>query len=226
MHRNQDGKILGYAIVLTALITASIMGLSMYFSSSTIHDLLTENHELNQAIRNLTDEQQIGYATLQSTTRNEFGELECVVRFVQTAPGSPKEIVSEQLFTVLGDVVHFDALIVKFSDSYVKDGKGRALYLWRRIYGEHTPPSSGYDIEIPGSAPERYYDITKALKVKDRDIFWEAIWDLANDPQKLGSLGITAVYGDAIYFKVAADKLYRFKISPQGQLYAEVVDAR
>lgn len=226
MHYKQDGKILTYAIVLTALITASILSLSMYFSSSTIHDLLTENHALNKAIRNLTDEQQIGYATLQSSTRNEFGEPESVVRFVQTAPGDPREIVSEQLFTVAGDIVHFDALIVKFSDRYVKDGKGRALYLWRRVYSEHTPPSSGEAIELPGSGPERYYEITKTLKIKDRDIFWEAIWDLANDPQQLSQYGITAVYGEAIYFKLAADKLYRFKISPQGQLHAEVVDVR
>ena len=226
MHYRKDGKIFTYAIALTALITASILGLSMYFSSSTIHDLLTENHALNKAIRNLTDEQQIGYATLQSSSRNELGELESVVRFVQTAHGEPREIVSEQLFTVQGDIIHFDALIVKFSDSYVQDGKGRSLYLWRRVYGEHTTPASGESIEIPGSSPERYYEITKALKIKDRDIFWEAIWNLANTPQQLSEYGITAVYGEAIYFKLAADSLYRFKISAQGQLYAEVVDVR
>lgn len=226
MHCNKDGKILGYAIALTALITASILGISMYLSSSTIHELLTENHELNKAIRNLTDEQQIGYATLQSSTRNAHGEIESVVRFVQTAPGHPKQIVSEQLFTVPGEIVHFDALLIKFNDEYVKDGKGRALYLWRRVYGEFDAPADGTTIEVPGSAPERYYDITKTLKINDRDVFWEAVWELANDPQQLSSYGITAVYGEAIYFKLAPDKLYHFKISPQGQIYAEVVDAR
>ncbi|NQY32599.1 MAG: hypothetical protein HRT56_05450 [Coraliomargarita sp.] len=225
MARN-SGKILGYAIAFTAIVTAAILGLSFYLSGSTIHELLTENHKLSKAIRHLSYEEQIGYATLQRRERNESGELVSTVRFVQTASGDSNQIVSEQLFEVVGEVVHFDALIVKFTEDYVKDGKERALYLWRRVYGEHRAPADGESIEIPGSAPERYYNITKALRVRNRDIFWEAIWDLANDPGKLSEYGIAAVFGDAVYLKLESDKLYRFKISATGQIYPEVVDIR
>lgn len=218
------GKILSKVAWVAAVVTAAILGLSFYFSSSTIHNLLTENHELSEAIRNLTEEQQIGFATLISQTRDAQGQVESLVRFVQTAPGKPQEIIHEQLFVVSGDVIHFDALIVKFSDTYVKDGKGRALYLWRRIYGEEEAPSQGNAIETPGSSPERYREISRTLRLRDQKVFWEAIWDLANHPQQLSQYGITAVFGNAIYTRMLKDNVYLFKISPTGQIYPEVLD--
>ena len=138
MANKRSGKVIGPLLALAALLTAGILGVSFYHSTASINRLLTENHQLNQAVRNLTQETQIGYALLQSQERDQLGEVVSVVRLVQTAAGNPKEIVSEQLFTVRGDIVHFDALIVKFTDEYVKDGTERALYLWRRLYDEHT----------------------------------------------------------------------------------------
>lgn len=211
-------------IGLTALATAAILGLSFYFSSSSIHSLLTENHELNKAITNLTKEEQIGYATVISQEKNTLGQVATVLKFVQTAAGNPKEIVDEKVYVIAGDVVHFDALIVKFTDAYVKQGKERALYLWRRIYGEQTAPDQGEAIAVPDSAPERYYAITKSLKMNDRSVFWEAIWSLGNDPQRLSEYGITAVFGNAIYTKVEPGKVYLFKIGATGQIYPEVMD--
>ena len=211
-------------MTLAALVTAGILGMSFYHSTASIHELLTENHQLNKAVRNLTQEEQIGYALLQSQSHNELGELESVVRFVQTAADNPKAVVSEQLFTVRGDIIHFDALIVKFTNEYVKDGSKRALYLWRRIYGETTTPANGSAIEIPGTAPERYYTITESLHLKNRDIFWEAIWDLANDTTRLNDYGVEAVFGNAIYTRMEPGKVYLFKISSTGQIYPEIVD--
>jgi len=224
MSNRRAGKIMGYLVGLSALAVAAVLGLSFYFSTSSIHSLLTENHELNKAITNLTKEEQIGFATVISQEKNALGQVTTVLKFVQTAAGNPKEIVEEQVFVIEGNVVHFDALVVKFSDAYVREGKERALYLWRRIYGEQTPPEQGEAIALPGSAPERYYAITKSLKVTDRDVFWEAIWSLANEPQRLSEYGITAVFGNAIYTKVEPNKVYLFKIGATGQIYPEVMD--
>jgi hypothetical protein len=224
MVKRSNGRWIGTLMALAALVTAGILGMSFYHSTASIHELLTENHQLNKAVRNLTHEEQIGYATLQSQSHNALGELESVVRFVQTAADNPKAVVSEQLFTVRGDIIHFDALIVKFTNEYVKDGSERALYLWRRIYGETTTPADGDAIEIPGTAPERYYTITESLHLKNRDIFWEAIWDLANDTNRLNDYGVQAVFGNAIYTRMVPGKVTLFKISATGQIYPETVD--
>jgi hypothetical protein len=223
MQSVKQGKIVSTLVICAALVTAATLGLSFYFSSSTIHSLLTENHELNKAIRNLTAEEQIGYATLLSQSTDALGHKTSMVRFVQTAPGHPDQIVSEQIFPIEGDVVHFDALIVKFSDDYVKDGKGRALYLWRRIYGENTAPANGESIQNPGEAPERYRAITDSLRLKNQPVFWESIWKLANDPERLSQYGVTAVFGNAIYTKMEKGRVYVFKINAHGQIYPDPV---
>ena len=212
------------SILLTALLTAGILGFAFYHSTASIHELLTENKRLSKAIHNLTREEQIGYAVLESQIRDEFGNLISNVRFVQTAPGDPQTIVSEQQFKLQGDVIHFDALIVKFTDEFVKDGKERALYLWRRIYGEYTAPADGQIINSMGLHPKRYESITKSLGLKNRYIFWGAIWTLTHDTKRLEKYGVTAVYGNAIYTLMQPGKVYLFKINSSGQIYPEVVN--
>lgn len=223
-NNSRSGRVIVNLVILAAITTGAILGVAFYFSSSSIHSLLTENHKLNKAIRNLTKEEQIGFATLKSRSTNALGQVESLIRFVQTAQGKPDEIISEELFVIKGEVIHFDALIVKFSDDYVKDGKGRALYLWRRIYGESNAPIDGELIQAPGQAPERYSAITQSLRLKNQPVFWDAIWDLANDPERLSKYGVTAVFGNAIYMKMEPNKVYIFKISPIGQIYPDVLN--
>ena len=71
--------------------------------------------------------------------------------------------------------------------------EARSLYLWRRIYGEHQSPSDGCDIETPGTRPERYAGLLRDLKLPEQQLFWEAIWNLANDPEALRDQGIKAI---------------------------------
>ena len=210
---------------LAVLTIAGILGVAFYYSTASIHQLLTENYRLNKAIHNLTREQQIGYAVLESQTHDPSGRIVNTVRFVQTDPNNPKVVVSEQLFTLSSNIVYFDALIVKFTNDFVKDGRERALYLWRRIYGEKTPPIKGQSIENPGTFPERYDSITRSLNFKNRYVFWNAIWDLANDTELLSDFGITAVFGNAVYIRPMPGKVYLFKISPTGQIYPETINA-
>lgn len=217
-------KFIGPLIALVALMTAGIFGVSFYLSSSTIHDILTENHALNKAIRNLTEETQIGFATVLNQETDALGQVSTTIKFVQTAAENPREIVDEQIFQIEGAVVHFDALVVKFSDESVRTGKEKALFLWRRIYGEHTPPEKGAAINQPGTAPERYHGITRTLKLRERSVFWDAIWALANDPHQLSAYGVTAVFGNAVYTRVEPGKVYLFKIGATGQIYPEVLD--
>jgi hypothetical protein len=79
------------------------------------------------------------------------------------------------------------------------DGKERAMYLWRRVYGEKMNPSDGYPIEIENEEPKRYSDILEKLSLDERKQFWAQIWELSNDPDRLKKQGIQAVYGNVIY---------------------------
>ena len=212
----------GFFVIILAAIG---FGGWKYFSHSpykeavmTIHKLLTENTELKQAITNLTEEDQIGYAKIISQEEKD-GTLYTTIKFVETARNDNLKKILEKEYTIEGDIVHFDALIVKFGNKMVTDGKAKALYLWRRIYGEKMAPEDGYAIEEPGTEPQRYKNLLEALPVEHCKLFWTNIWDLANDPNKLRDYGIDAIYGDVLYFKMKKGLVYTFKITPTGNFY-------
>jgi hypothetical protein len=215
--------------IFLILIAAMSYGILTVISRSpykaaviTIHELLTENKELKQAITNLTEEDQIGYAKIISQQQKE-GVLYSTIKFVETARNDNLKNILEKEYTIEGDIIHFDALIVKFGNKMVTDGSEKALYLWRRIYGEKLAPENGFLIEEPGSEPQRYKDLLEALPAEHCKLFWTNIWDLANDPRKLDQYGIDAIYGNDLYFKMIPGLVYIFKITPTGQFYRVTV---
>lgn len=215
-------KIFSYGLLCLFLVGFLFLARGIYYGAMTIERLLAENRHLKEAITNLTQEDQIGYAKVVSQETKD-GKLLTVIRFVETARDNKLEKILEKEYTLEGDVIHFDALIVKFGDEMVMDGKQRSLYLWRRVYGEKTPPEDGLPIEEPGTEPARYKDFLRVLPAKQRELFWSSMWDLANDPDKLKKYGITAIYGNAVYSKLTKGLIYVFKISSAGQVYPEIV---
>jgi hypothetical protein len=215
-------KVAFYIGALVCLVVIAYFGHGWFYGAATIRELLTENKQLKQVITNLTLEDQIGYAKVISQ-ENRDGKLFTNIRFVETARDDKLKKVLEKNYTIEGDIVHFDALIVKFGDKMVMDGRERALYLWRRVYGENTAPENGLPIEEPSKEPQRYKDLLKLLPAKESNLFWTNVWELANNPDKLREYDIKAVYGSVVYSKMRKGLIYIFKISPTGQLYPETV---
>lgn len=218
-------SVLSGGVVLVALGAAAFFGRGFFRGAMTIHDLLTENQQLKGAITNLTAEDQIGYAKVISQRTETEGRLLTTLRFVETSREDKTQTILQKEYTIEGDVIHFDALIVKFTDQMVMDGKARALYIWRRVYGEKMAPEEGLPIETMGSEPKRYADLLKLLPADQRDLFWSHIWDLAHDPEALAQYGIKAIYGNVIYSQLREGLIYVFKIGPTGHLYVEDVPA-
>jgi len=211
-----------FYIVLCLCLVAGVFIMRSYYSGTvTMRELLTENKHLKQAITNLTTEEQIGYAKVISQQMND-GKLFTTIRFVETSRDDNLKKILEKDYTIEGDIVYFDALVVKFSDKMVMDGKQKSLYLWRRVYSEKMAPEAGLSIEEAGTEPHRYKDILKMLPVKHRDVFWSGIWELANDPDKLAEYGVRAIYGNVLYSQLRKGFVYVFKITPAGQVYPEV----
>ncbi len=214
------GKVLLIVLVIVVAITAAVCFKLFWSAGRTLFDLLNENRKLRQAVANLTAESQIGYAKV-LTQEMRDGRLVTRVRFVETQRDEPRRIVLEKEYDIEGDVVHFDALIVKFAPQYVSDGRSRALYLWRRVYGEKMKPEDGFLIETPGSELRRYSAISSALSTRDRALFWTEIWKLSNDPLRLHDAGISAVYGNDVYQQLKPGLIYLFRIGNNGQFYLE-----
>ena len=220
--KHKRGRPLFYIVVGVCLAVLAYLSPGLYRGKMNVHRLLADNKRLKQAITNLMGEEQIGYAKVVSQL-TEDGRLLTTMRFVETARDDKLRKILEKEYTIEGDIIHFDALIVKFGDKMVMDGKTRALYLWRRVYGEKMPPEAGFPIEEPGTEPQRYSSLFEALPIEQKQLFWSNIWDLANDPEKLKQYDIEAIYGNVVYSRLRPGLIYVFKISPTGQVYPEVI---
>lgn len=221
---NKRGGIIISLLIIGAL-ALSLYGnreIVSYFLSRPAYELINENQELKKAISNLTQESQIGYAKVISQVVRD-GRMFTRLRFVETDRHDPYKKILEKEYEIEGSVVHFDAIVIKFFNQMVMDGKERSLYLWRRVYGERMNPQNGFSIEKKGKEPERYADIFKKLSIDTRDKFWEKLWSLSDNPDQLREQGIKAIFGNVVYKRLRPNLIYVFKINNSGELYPETV---
>lgn len=217
-------KISSILIVITIFAVIVVLGLIIWkhHYNKNIEQLLKENKELQSAITNLKTERQIGYAKVISQT-NSNGKIITKLKFVETDRKDMLKRVLEKEYEIEGDIIYFDALIIRFDEQLVMDGKEKAMYLWRRVYSDKMRPEDGFAIEMKGEEPKRYADICSKLNLRDKELFWKEIWKLADDKESLADYGISAIYGNVIYRKVQPGLVYVFKISSMGSLYPEVI---
>jgi hypothetical protein len=214
-------KVIGILFGVPLAVCAVYLSLGVYHAGIGLHELLSENANLKQAITNITDDGKIGLAKIIKQETID-GKLYSTIRFVETARDDELKRIIEKEYTIEGDVIHFDAIIIKFGNQMVLDGKEKSMYLWRRIYSETMAPADGLAIETEGAEPIRYADILAKLPTEYREMFWTNIWKLANDPQMLRDYDIEAVYGSDTYFQLRPGLIYSFVITPTGQIYPEV----
>jgi hypothetical protein len=208
--------------VVALLVAAGIgfVGYTVFRTSETIHDLLAEKEALKQAITNLTAEEAVGYAKVLKQEERD-GRLYTRFLFVMTEPKDETKRILEKEFEVEGDVVFFDALIVKFDKKVVMDGREKALFLWRRVYSDKMTPESGFAVEVPGGEPARYAPLCARLSIAERATFWSEIWKLSDDPERLAKSGVRAIYGNVVYKQMRPGLIYRFKIDASGAFFPE-----
>ena len=209
-------------LVLLAVVGAGGFFWFNFTTDRTIEELLVENADLKAAINNLSQEDKIGYAKVLSQETRE-GQLFTKILFVEADPEDFTKQILRKEYEIQGDVVHFDTLIITFGSELVMDGKERAMYLWRRIYGEKQTPEEGFPIETAGQPSPRYAQLCEKLSIEDRQLFWDEIWQLSNNPKRLEKLGIKAVYGNAVYRQLKPGLIYIFKVSSTGSLYPEII---
>ena len=84
------------------LVIVAYLGRGFYYRAITIHELLTENKHLKQAITNLTYEDQIGYAKVIAQEPND-GKILTTIKFIETARDNKLKTVLEKEYTIEGD---------------------------------------------------------------------------------------------------------------------------
>lgn len=144
------------------------------------------------------------------------GQLLTRFSFVETDDeGQPLEKPRE--FTIEGDVVHVDALVISFEDEYVEKGdplKGTALCLFRRIHGDEQKPSDAFPLDPVRTRPVAYSRGGQPSEFEKK--LWEDFWEYANNPKKAEDAGVRTAQGKVSYTKLRPMMRYRLMLRSTG----------
>jgi hypothetical protein len=148
---------------------------------------------------------------------NDQGKLETAIRFTETdANGKP--ISASRDFTLPGNEVYIDTLVIKFDDDFVQKSdplKGHALMLFRRIFSSTMRAEDGFVIDLQGRVPGPY---SAAAPSPFEQELWTRFWELANDEHLAQQHGVRAIHGDAPYMRVEPGRVYEILLRSTGEV--------
>jgi len=146
------------------------------------------------------------------------GDLKTEFSFVELgADGEP--IDKPRVFSIEGDVVYFDAWVVKFGDEFVEAGdplRAASVCLFRRIFGEAQQPRDGFVLDAEGAQPAAYR-AGKETSDFEREV-WARFWDYANNPETAKEAGVRAAHGEAPSIKLRPGNRYKVQLRASGGL--------
>lgn len=132
---------------------------------------------------------------------------------------SDAPIGEKRTFTIDGDVLYIDTLVIKFEDNFVEQGdvlKGSALCLFNRLFGEKQKPEEGFRIDAEGETPKPYKLDSPDTTAFEKEL-WGNFWKLAQDPDFAKKMGVRAAHGTAPSMKLQEGSTYKLEMRNTGE---------
>jgi hypothetical protein len=145
------------------------------------------------------------------------GQTRLDLTFIQYQPGSETPAFRKD-FTLPGDEVYIDGLVIQFERPYVEaaDGlRGKSLLLFRRAFGDRQQPVDGVPLfEAKGEIPLTYQVDQQPSDFEQK--LWAEFWTLANDPARAKERGVRVAQGEAPHVRVVAGQVYKVTLRSSG----------
>jgi hypothetical protein len=186
--------------------------------SATILKLEQENQRLETYLKILKRIDRRARVEVLRQAKDQQGNLQTTIRFTEV-DDSGKPINTSREFTLPGQEVYFDTLVIKFDDHFVEQGdpiKGAALMVFRRIFSSTMRAEDGFVIDKDGQVPEVYAERHAASEF-EKDL-WRRFWDLANDEKLAKERGVRAIHGVAPYMLVEPGRVYEICLRSTGEV--------
>jgi hypothetical protein len=176
------------------------------------------NDELQLIVQRLSAERRVAQLLVTDQVPDASGRLKTTLRFVESdRRGDP---LPARQFVIDGQVVHIDALVVKFDGTYVQQNdalRGRSIALFTRIYGEDQAPLNASPIDEPGQIPEIYRGASPRVSSFENQL-WSDFWRLADDESYRASMGVRVAEGEGVWRPLQPGYLYDITLENNGGL--------
>jgi hypothetical protein len=148
----------------------------------------------------------------------EDGKITNLVEFVELNPeGHP--LGKPRRFTLTGNMIYIDGLVVKFEDKYVETNdvdRSMALFVFKRIFTDMQNPKDGFPLDQVGSQPLTYERGGQPSELAKK--IWSDFWSIANDETQARELGIRAAHGLAVSIQPKKGMSYRLELRANGDI--------
>jgi hypothetical protein len=209
---------------LLSLTTVLIIGivLVLYYREHTATERQTaelenENRQLTQVVDRLTDEHRVADMLVTGQTVVN-GIPQTTLLFEEYAKN--RSTLPPKIFTIQGDQVHVDAMVIKFDRDFVKQNdplRGHSIALFTKIYGNHQSPDQGSVIDTPGKIPGYYQGIDPRVGQFELGL-WNDFWKLARDADYRSKMGVRVSNGQSVWWPCEMNQLYTLTIESDGGL--------
>lgn len=189
-----------------------------------IDELEEDLDRVQTAIRLLKLRKRLARIEVVEQPTNEAGDLVSKIRFYEIGEEG-QQLTEPAEFTIDGDRVYVEYLVVKFDDKYIEQAdleRGTAICLFERIFGENQEPGQGFVIDQVGSRPNSYARGSETSEFEQQ--IWDDFWTIANNRTKAAELGIRASHAQAPSVRVEPGATYELDLRSTGEFSLERVD--
>lgn len=199
---------------LKILIPAGILLVGAFY----IINIFRENQILKEIIERLAADSRVAEVIvtdvkLDPKTKKSYTTIKFLEYDTKLNPLEPK------YFTFSGNVIQFQAMVIRFDDFYVKKGhslKGKSAYLFLKAFILTDKGAETFDITKVNEIPSGY-QVEGAKNNFERGL-WRGGWEYALNSVRAGRLGVKNAQIEAPGTRFIPGLIYTVKIEHDGGL--------
>lgn len=186
--------------------------------AAQLRELEEQRQTLQRVVERLCAERRVADIYVLAQQRDAGGHVRSTdLRFVEISGNG--ELISDRWFTVPGETIYFDGLVIKFNDDRIQHGdelRGHSIVLFQRVFSAEQAPVSGYPLDQPGEVPVAYR-LSSAPNTFEQQL-WTDFWALAKSPDDARQRGVRVAQGEAVYAPLRTGEHWQLSLEADGGL--------
>ncbi len=218
-------SVIGAGLALGALffVWGGYHALEIRRLSTQVTQLQRDRERLIEYARRLSASRRVAQADVVDQVNDAHGRLVSAILWHEIEPDGA---VSEpQAVEVLGDLVYFEAAVIKFAHEHVGEGdaqRGESLAVFRRIFGEHQPAASAQELNHGLAARLQRGDSAEDFDTR----LWGLFWQMMEDPALAEEYGVRVAQCEAPAVRVKAGQVWEVSLDAAGGLNLRLIRER
>lgn len=200
------------------LIGLGLLAWVLYIAYGYISRTLHENALLKKVVARLEADSRIAEVLVTAVQFDEKSQkTSTTIKFLEY--GSNDQPLEPRYFTFTGNIIQFQALVIRFDDHLIRRGdalKGKSAYLFWKVFVLDGKNTQEFPITEANSIPAGY----KLTDLQDpfEQTIWNRFWEYALDPQQAQKVGIKNAQIEAPGTMFVPGILYTIRIEHDGGL--------